>query len=91
MKLFQTFVEDVATDEIDYNDDDHLAHKDDDDDNEYQGSPQEDVATDELMDNLALGGDALKQQSIDLYDAIVITMIMITEMFVMVMITDISL
>ena len=39
MKLFQTFVEDVATDEIDYNDDDHLAHKDDDDDNEYQGSP----------------------------------------------------
>ena len=41
MKLFQTFVEDVAIDEIDYNDDDddHLAHKDDDDDNEYQGSP----------------------------------------------------
>ena len=63
MKLFQTFVEDVAIDEIDYNDDDH---KDDDDDNEYQGSPQEDVATDELMDNLALGGDALKQQSTDL-------------------------
>ena len=38
MKLFQTFVL-VAIDEIDYNDDDHLAHKDDDDDNEYQGSP----------------------------------------------------
>ena len=66
MKLFQTFVEDVAIDEIDYNDDDHLAHKNDDDDNEYQGSPQEDVATDELMDNLALGGDALKQQNTDL-------------------------
>ena len=65
MKLFQTFVEDVATDEIDYNDD-HLAHKDDDDDNEYQGSPEEDVATDELVDNLALGGDALRQQNTDL-------------------------
>ena len=66
MKLFQTFVEDVAIDEIDYNDDDHLAHNDDDDDDEYRGSPEEDVATDELMDNLALGGDALRQQNTDL-------------------------
>ena len=40
------------------------------------------------MDNLALGGDALKQQSTDLYDLIVIAMIMITEMFVMPTITE---
>ena len=31
MKLFQTFVEDEATDEINYNDDDH----NDDDEDEY--------------------------------------------------------
>ena len=72
MKLFQTFVEDEATDEINYNDDDHkdddddFAHKDDDDEDEYRGSPEEDVATNEFVDNLALGGDALKQQNTDL-------------------------
>ena len=72
MKLFQTFVEDEATDEINYNDVDHnddgddFAHKDDDDDDEYRGSPEEDVATNEFVDNLALGGDALRQQNTDL-------------------------
>ena len=65
MLLFQTFVRDEATDEINYNDDDHkdddddFAQKDDDDDDEYRGSPEEDVATNEFVDNLALGGDAL--------------------------------
>ena len=64
MKLFQTFVEDEATDEINYNDDDH--NDDDEDEYIYRGSPEEDVATNELVDNLALGGDALRQQNTDL-------------------------
>ena len=46
--------------------DDDFAHKDDDDEDEYRGSPEEDVATNEFVDNLALGGDALKQQNTDL-------------------------
>ena len=33
---------------------------------EYRGSPEEDVATNEFVDNLALGGDALRQQNTDL-------------------------
>ena len=58
-------VEDAHTYEIDYNDNDHK-DDDDDDEDEYRGSPEEDVATNELVDNLALGGDALRQQNTDL-------------------------
>ena len=43
--------------------DDDFAHKDDDDEDEYRCSPEEDIATNEFVDNLALGGDALRQQN----------------------------